>query len=165
MRDILQKLLKEYYNTDLIAKKVVIIGEGAKQQVHIFDALMADEWKLRLNNGDPDIEKTEKILENRRKMKAQQLFRRTLAILKYKEETDNWNREYHKTPPKEESIQNTPHEELIQYVEGALYFMDVITPFEYTEMSAIVDERGIMQGMQLHPKESDDPTDGALNPA
>ena len=160
MKDILFDLIKGYYKTDIIQKKVIILGEGQKQQVHIIDALMPLEWDMKKTNGDPDIEAANSLLEKRRKLKAQQLFRRTEAILKQKDQYDEWNRKFEKPVPR---INESPHEDLMQYSEGALYFLEIMTPYDYTEMTAIIDEKGILQGMRLHPKEQDDITEGALD--
>ena len=138
------------------------MGEGQKQQVHIITALMPLEWHMIKNNGEPDIESANRLLESVRNTKAQQLFRRTLAILKHKSMVDTWAKEYGKPTP--DLTKNPPHEDLMQYSEGALYFLDIMTPYDYTEMSAIMDEKGIFQGARVHPKEQDDITEGALQP-
>ena len=159
MKDTLIQLFKDYFKTDLIQKKVIIIGEGQKQQIHIIDALMPLEWNMVKQSGEPDIQAAESLLERRRSMKAKQIFRITSSILKFKKMKADWNREWTNPEP---SVDKSPHEELMQYSEGALYFLDVITPYDYTEMSAILDEKGIFQGVQVHPKHQEDITEGAL---
>lgn len=158
MKDIITNLIKEYYKTDIIGKEVLIIEKQGKQMINIFDELMPNKWGLRTTTNQPDVEGAKKILEDRRKLKATQVFMHTTRILEGKKVQGEWDELYHRTPP---NI-NSPHEDLMDYSLGALYHLDIITPYEYSELSAIADEQGIILGMQLHPKQVDDPTDGAL---
>ena len=106
MKDILIQLFKDYFKTDLIQKKVIIIGEGAKQQIHIIDALMHLEWNMVKQSGEPDIQAAESLLERRRSMKAKQIFRITSSILKFKKMKADWNREWTNPEP---SVHKSPH--------------------------------------------------------
>ena len=158
MKDIVQKLIRQYYETDIIGKEVMITEDKGKKFIQIFDTLMPLKWALYDTQRNPDLIKAEEILEKRKKLKASQVYSHTKLILHDKAFLEQWNEIYKKTPPTE----NSPHNYMMEYSLGALYEMEILTPYDYQEASNIFDEQGISIAPQLHPKEPEDPTDGAL---
>ena len=160
MRDVVKKLIKEYYDTDIIVREMVVQQQQGRQVINIFPNLAAVKWNLFVKGtvdrqtgiGDPDVDRTNQILEARRQQKAEQVFAMVQYILKIQEETENFNTDIWKnTVPKP----NDYHPSLIQYSQRALFYLKILTPFEYDTTEDQIDESGIEIATKLLPKQVD----------
>ena len=160
MRDVIKKLIKEYYDTDIIIRDMVVQESKGKQVINIFSNLASNKWNLFENNivnpvsglGKPDLQMTEKILEGRRQLKAEQIYRMAKDIMVNEGKDAEFHRLWKETEPKE----NDAHVRLITYSLRALFFMDILTPYEYEMSEPAFDESGHLLGMKQLPREKDE---------
>ena len=152
-KDIIKKIIRDYFNTDILLKVVIVTRRKNAEVVTILDSPAPKEWEMyKPNNVDLDFDMANNLLELRREVKAKQLFRITMRILKYKEKQSEWDEMWKGTPPEENESQ---HWELMDYCIGALYFLDVITPYEYEVSQPLFDEHMIGLGFKKLPKEKE----------
>ena len=157
MKDVIMQLIKDYFGSDILIRDIVITERRGRQTINIFPNLAANKWMIFVEGttssvtglGKPDIDRTDKILEQRRTMKAQQVFAITQRILRQRQVEKEWNNVYASIIPKIDDH----HTKLIDYSIGALFYTKVLVETEYEEMQSIVDEHGILMGQKLLPKQ------------
>lgn len=147
----IKKIIKEYYSTDMIIREVTIEDHKGKQITRIFDQLASIKWNILKQNKDPDIERTEVILEKRRVIKAKQLFLIVQNALKTKDKEDEYNQIYPGGAPET----TEPHTKLMDYCIGALYYLQILTPYEYEVEEPLFDEQGVLLANKLMPKDKE----------
>jgi len=142
----------------LTTKVTSIKEEKGGKFIMITTALTANEWGLQTSTHEPDIERTSKYQEAERIRIAQQIYYHVIDALKESGNEDEFNESFKGGEPNITS----DHHILISYARRACYFLKIFTYVEYTEMSAIVEEQGILQGLRQHKQEQDDELAEAL---
>ena len=138
-----------------------------RMSINIFLNLASVKWMLfkpgtfdrNSGFGEPDIERAEGIVENRKNTKAQELFRLAKRVLKEQNKEHDWKLEWKTVEPIAEKDKHTL---LVDYSIGALFFCKVITPFEYDLSEPAFDESGLLLAMKQIPKEKEDELEGAM---
>lgn len=159
-KEIILKLIKDYYSISPIIKEVRIQEDkGGGRQIHITDSLAAQKWRMFKDNKEtPDMDAANKVQTHAKQLRARQLFAITKRVLRDLGKGDEWLKIWEGAEPK-----NTDdHEELMAYSEGALLFTKVITAFEYEVQEPLFDEKGIIIGNKMIPKEPHDDLREAL---
>ena len=118
----------------------------------ISNVLTANEWNLRTQTEQPDVERTEMLLEKERERVAKQIFHHVLDALEESGKKNMFNVTFRGGQPEI----TEEHTKLISFARRACYFLGISTYLEYTEMAAIVDEQGILTGMRQYPQEKED---------
>lgn len=154
----LRELFKAYQDLKMTMRITTIKEEKGGKFIMIKTGLAANEWKLVTSSGQPDIDKTKKLLEDERQRIAKQIFYHVKDALEESGKRDEFNVNFKGGEPDEDSF----HEILISYARRACYFLKIFTYVEYTEMSAITDEQGILMGLRQHAKEPEDELQEAL---
>lgn len=160
MKDIIEMLLKKYYKITMILPVTKVQRDMGKEHVTIHDDLAPNLWMLydqttinqSTGRGKVDIDRAKIIQEDERKRIAIQIYNLTTTILKQKNKDREWDAEYNDVPP----TLNDEHEKLIRYSTGALFYMDIITPYEYDITEPLHDESGNLLAMKQLPKEMDE---------
>ena len=102
MKDVIMQLIKDYFGSDILIRDIVITERRGRQTINIFPNLAANKWMIFVEGttssvtglGKPDIDRTDKILEQRRTMKAQQVFAITQRILRQRQVEKEWQYEF-----------------------------------------------------------------------
>ena len=165
IKEIIIKLLRDYYDTDLIIRDIVVSRDKGKETINIFPNLAPAKWRLYVQGtigsdgiGKPDIKGCEEILDGRRLDKAKQIYRMTKRILRDKGKKSDkplekdYDRDYGITP----NIKEAHHSDLIDYSFGALLATDTIHVDDVVDFKTIVDEHGILIGQKKLPEEKYD---------
>lgn len=162
MRDVIEDLLKRYFSIRMILRRTIINQRQTDVTVTVIDDLAPNMWGLYeqgsvntvTGQGKLDIRTAEYIQEQERTRIAKQVFEMALVIIKQQSSksgrniSKEWNELYADVAPKG----NEGHHVLINYSVGALFFMEVLTPFEYDVMEPAFDESGHLMYMKLLPK-------------
>lgn len=158
MRDIIKKLVKEYYESDTIIRDMVVQEDKGKKIINIFSNLAALKWRLYENGivnsfgfGKPDLELANKIIEERKTEKAKHIYGFAKNALISENKLNAFHSIWNETEPRNEE----GHARLLTYSLRALFFMKILTPYEYDTTQDIIDESGIEIGTKLLPKDEE----------
>lgn len=146
--------------------RTIIRKDMGKEHIEIFDDVAPNIWGIydtttinqSTGKGRLDLDKVNQIMNDERTDIAKQVFNLTISILKqqtYSKGYDvekEWNQQYGDVTPEI----NSSHDKLIAYSTGALFYMDIITPFEYDITEPLADESGYILGMKRMPKPQDE---------
>jgi hypothetical protein len=167
MKDVIEKLLKSYYEIAILINDVVVSEHKGRTTINIFKNLAPAKWHMYVQGtissstglGELDLQSAERILDQERKRIADQIYDISMMVIKQqsiKRSEDmllKWNQQYTLTPPVKGS---DGHEKVINYSLGALFYLDVITPFEYDVTEPGFDESGVLMYMKQLPKKKGD---------
>ena len=120
MKDIIERLLKKYYDIRMILPRTIVTQDKGKTNIQIFDDLAPNLWGMYEQStvnqttgmGKLDIPGALTIQDNERSRIAKQIFNLTKTILKqqtFQKKTNiehQWNQEYGNVTPNE----NASHE-------------------------------------------------------
>ena len=154
----LRELFKAYQDLKLVTRVTTIKEEKGGKIILISNRLTADEWGLKTQTEQPDVDRTGHLLEQERQRIAKQIFMHLIDAL----EEDGSKDEFNGTVKGGQPELDDHHHKLISYARRACYHLGIFTFREYTEMSAVVDEQGILMGMRQHAKQPDDIMDEAM---
>lgn len=154
----LRELFLAYQNLKMTMKITTIKEEKGGKFIMIKTGLAANEWKLFTATGQPDIERTKKLLEDERQRIAKQIFYHVKDALLESGKENEFNANFRGGEPEDAST----HEILISYARRACYFLKIFTYVEYTEMGAIMDEQGLLIGLRQYPREKENELQEAL---
>lgn len=148
MKEIILKLIRDYYSKRMIIKDVMVIGRGLKQTIRIMHNLAPNAWKIYrggIMGNPPDIKLAGEIIEGERKNIADELYIMTSDILIIRNKQSDFD-----NLQLEKNVDT--HSQKMSYCIRALLWMDVISEFDVQYSIEIQDEEGDLVGMRRLPK-------------
>src|SRR3990167_8505386 len=137
VKDIIQGLIEQYYNTSEVVRDIVIRRTRGEQLINVFPTLAAVKWGLwKYGSTDiPDLEKQNVLLEEIRLRVAKQIYQLAKRSLVFKDKQPEWERLYGK-----HHLNTENHWELVDYSLGAFFWLEILTPWEYDTSEPQMDE-------------------------
>ena len=160
MKDVIQQLIKAYFNIKMISKRTIITERRGRVTINVYDDVapnlwgMYDQGTLNISTGvgKLDFNKVREIQEEERQRIARQVLEMTLTILKDQsigiDKKKEWDVRYGRIAPN----LNNNHVDIITYSTGALLYLGILTPYEYDIMEPAFDEGGHMLYVKNIPK-------------
>lgn len=155
----------------MILKRTILTERKGRITINVYDDIAPNLWNLyerdsiNINTGlgKPDTNAVNELQENERQRIANQVLEMTLTILKDRSmegvnAVKAWNVKYSKIPP---TIKSN-HVDIISYCLGALFYLGILTPYEYDVMEPGFDESGHMLYVKNIPKKRSDEVTDAL---
>lgn len=171
MKDVIQGLIKKYFEIRMILKRTILTERKGRITINVYDDIAPNLWNMyerdsiNINTGlgKPDFTMVNKLQEDERQRIANQVLEMTLTILKNNsiEGIDSikvWNTKYSKIPPNIKSN----HMDIISYCLGAMFYLGILTPYEYDIMQPAFDEGGNLLYVKNIPKPKTDEVTDAL---
>ena len=171
MKQIIEELLKRYYRIRMILPRTILTEHKGRVTINVYDDVAPNLWgmyeqgsvNMQSGRGKLDIKEAFKIQEEERQRISKQVFEMTMMVLKELSKNNRnmqkeWNEKYGDLPAKG----NEGHQKLINYSIGALFYCDILTPFEYDLTEPAFDEAGQLMYVKLMPKDKTDETTEAL---